>query len=62
MSGIGTTQSALAVGFCFPIIDGVLVGIRFYTRRHMKADLQTDDWLCIPAWVRLPCLATESVI
>lgn len=51
MSGIATTQSALAIGFCFPIIDGIFVGLRFYTRRHTKADIQIDDWLCIPAWV-----------
>ncbi|KUI73763.1 hypothetical protein VM1G_09580 [Cytospora mali] len=54
MSGIATTRSALAIGFCFPIIDGILVGLRFYTRRHLKTDLQADDWLCIPAWVALP--------
>lgn len=61
MTGIATTQSALAVGFSFPVIDGILVGLRFYIRRHMKADIQIDDWFCIPAWVRLPCLANEDV-
>ncbi|KAI2619635.1 hypothetical protein GGR54DRAFT_121199 [Hypoxylon sp. NC1633] len=53
MSSVATTSSALATGFSFPIIDGILVGLRFYTRRHMKAGLQIDDWLCIPAWLCL---------
>ncbi|KAI1398269.1 hypothetical protein F4819DRAFT_489753 [Hypoxylon fuscum] len=53
MSSVATTKSALAVGFSFPIIDGILVALRFYTRRHLKSDLQVDDWLCIPAWLCL---------
>ncbi|KAI2470512.1 hypothetical protein F4781DRAFT_175409 [Annulohypoxylon bovei var. microspora] len=53
MSSVATTQSATAVGFCFPIIDGILVGLRFYTRRKLKSDRQLDDWLCIPAWMCL---------
>ncbi|KAI1342358.1 hypothetical protein F5Y15DRAFT_300274 [Xylariaceae sp. FL0016] len=50
MSGVGTNQSAIAVGISFPIIDGILVALRFYTRRKFKAELEIDDWLCIPAW------------
>ncbi|KAI1094215.1 hypothetical protein F5B19DRAFT_70398 [Rostrohypoxylon terebratum] len=50
MSSVGTPQSAIAVGFAFPIIDGILVGLRFYTRQKLKTARQLDDWLCIPAW------------
>ncbi|KAI0889451.1 uncharacterized protein GGS22DRAFT_71258 [Annulohypoxylon maeteangense] len=53
MSSVGTTQSALAVGFSFPIIDGILVCLRFYTRQKLKTERQLDDWLCIPAWLCL---------
>ncbi|KAI0899419.1 hypothetical protein F4806DRAFT_505819 [Annulohypoxylon nitens] len=53
MSSVGTTQSAIAVGFSFPIIDGILVGLRFYTRQKLKTARQLDDWLCIPAWLCL---------
>ncbi|KAI1379377.1 hypothetical protein F4677DRAFT_329486 [Hypoxylon crocopeplum] len=53
MSSVGTPQSAIAVGFSFPIIDGILVALRFYTRRKLKAERQIDDWLCIPAWLCL---------
>ncbi len=52
MSGVGTIGSAIAVGFSFPIIDGIFVALRFYTRWQLKAERQLDDWLCIPAWVR----------
>ena len=50
-SSVATKQSAIAVGFSFPIIDGIFVGLRFYTRRKLKTKYQLDDWLCIPAWV-----------
>ncbi|KAI0478033.1 hypothetical protein F4859DRAFT_45436 [Xylaria cf. heliscus] len=53
MSSVGTNESAVAVGISFPIIDGILVGLRFFTRRYTKSDLQIDDWLCIPAWLSL---------
>lgn len=49
--GIATRGSAIAIGFCFPIIGGILVALRFYTRWHRKTSRQIDDWLCIPAWV-----------
>lgn len=51
MPGVGTPQSAIAVGFGFPIIDGILVALRFYSRRQLKIERGIDDWLCIPAWV-----------
>lgn len=51
MSSVGTRQSAIAVGFSFPIIDGILVILRFYARRQLKVNRGIDDWLCIPAWV-----------
>ncbi|KAI0396112.1 hypothetical protein F5Y17DRAFT_136865 [Xylariaceae sp. FL0594] len=53
MSSVGTNESAIAVGISFPIIDGILVALRFYTRRQTKTKLEVDDWLCIPAWLSL---------
>ncbi|KAI1320073.1 hypothetical protein F5Y16DRAFT_405740 [Xylariaceae sp. FL0255] len=53
MPTTGSRTSAIAVGFCFPILDGILVGLRFYARRYDKRDLHIDDWLCIPAWLFL---------
>ncbi|KAI1177386.1 hypothetical protein F4777DRAFT_203668 [Nemania sp. FL0916] len=47
---INTTAKAIGVGIAFPIVDGVLVWLRFYTRRQQKAGYRLDDWLCIPAW------------
>lgn len=52
MPGIATNSSAIAIGFCLPIIGGVLVALRFYTRWHQNTNLYVDDWLCLPAWVR----------
>lgn len=51
MPGVGAIQSATAVGFSFPIIDGILIALRFYARRKLKVERGIDDWLCIPAWV-----------
>ncbi|KAI1631589.1 hypothetical protein F4809DRAFT_653925 [Biscogniauxia mediterranea] len=53
MSNVGTPESAIAVGFSFPIIDGILIGLRFYTRQNLGVKYQLDDWLCIPAWLCL---------
>ncbi|KAF2184878.1 hypothetical protein K469DRAFT_708651 [Zopfia rhizophila CBS 207.26] len=53
MSSVGTPQSAIAVGFSFPIIDGILVALRFYARQQLKVERGVDDWLCIPAWLCL---------
>lgn len=52
MGSLGTDQSSLAIGFSFPIIGGLCVGLRFYTRWLHKAERKIDDWLTIPAWVR----------
>lgn len=49
--GIASRESAIAIGFCFPIIGGILVAFRFYIRSHQKTSRQIDDWLCVPAWV-----------
>lgn len=49
--GIATRGSVLAIGFCFPVICGILVAIRFYVRWHQKVSWWIDDWLCLPAWV-----------
>ncbi|MCJ1329331.1 hypothetical protein MMC10_006010 [Thelotrema lepadinum] len=51
MSSIGTDKSSLAIGFCFPVLGAVFVGLRFYTRWHLKQPREIDDWLCIPAWL-----------
>ncbi|KAI1104563.1 hypothetical protein F4804DRAFT_185593 [Jackrogersella minutella] len=53
MSSVGTTPSAIAVGFSFPVINGIIICLRFYTRRKLKTERQLDDWLCIPAWLCL---------
>ena len=44
LGGISTTWT-LAV---------VAVGLRFFARRRSKAGLWYDDWLVIPAMVRVP--------
>jgi hypothetical protein len=51
MSGIATTGSATATGFCFPIIGGILVALRFLTRYYHNVERYIDDWLCLAAWV-----------
>ena len=49
--GIATCGSAIAIGFCFPIIGGFLVALWFCIRWHQKMSRQIDDWLCLPIWV-----------
>lgn len=44
--------SVLAVGILFIILGILAVGARFYVRRK-KAGYGIDDWLCLPALVRL---------
>lgn len=49
--GIGTRESAIAIGFTFPIIGASLIALRFYIRWHQKSSVGIDDWLCLPSWV-----------
>lgn len=49
--GIGTRESAIAIGIIFPIIGASLIALRFYIRWHQKSYIGIDDWLCLPAWV-----------
>lgn len=60
--GIATRESALAIGFCFPILGGIFVALRFYTRYYQKADRQVDDWLCLPAWVCVNSAEVELIL
>ena len=46
-----STQSAVAIGFTFPILGAIFVALRFYSRWHLKTPRQIDDWLCVLAWV-----------
>ena len=49
-----TSPSAnIGVGVAMPVLGIAAVALRFYTRRVMKNELLTDDWLLIPALVGL---------
>lgn len=60
MMGIATRDSMIAIGFCFPIIGGILVAFRFYVRSLQESSVLIDDWLCLPAWVWIPDINTAK--
>lgn len=43
----------LASGVCIPLVSLLMVALRIYTRKGQKQVLKADDWLIIPAFVRL---------
>lgn len=52
MTSLISKSSNLGMGFSFPIITALLIGLRFYVRKLRGAPKMADDWLTIPAWVR----------
>ena len=46
--------SVIAIGVIFPVLGALAVAARFYIRRNnKKVTLGLDDWLCLPALVRI---------
>ena len=43
----------LAAGIVMPILAIVFVALRFYTRSKQKLPYGLDDWLALPALVRV---------
>ena len=63
MTSLISKSSNLGMGFSFPIITAILIGLRFYVRKLRGAPKMADDWLTIPAWVcrshfKVLCMAT----
>ncbi len=46
-------SNVIALGVVWPLLCAVVVALRFYTRRVQGARLLLDDWLTIPALVRV---------
>lgn len=46
-----TTASVIFISIFFPILGGIFVALRFYTRAKANTAFWWDDWLCIPALV-----------
>ena len=42
----------LIISIVFPILNTIVVSLRFYSRNRKKLSLQIDDWLTLPALVR----------
>lgn len=54
MSGVlvpPTPAATVAAGIALPLVSGILVALRFYSRRARHANLYIEDWLTVPAWV-----------
>jgi hypothetical protein len=45
-------EHTFAVAVALPVINAIVVILRFYTRRKQQWTLQIDDWLTVPALVR----------
>ena len=46
-------SNVMAAGIVWPPLCAVVVALRFYTRRVQGARILLDDWLTIPALVRV---------
>lgn len=54
-------SNVMAAGIVWPLLCSVVVGLRFYTRRIQGARMLMDDWLTIPALVRVNIFAAQGV-
>ena len=43
----------VAAAVVLPMVDIIAVALRFFTRRKQRLPIGIDDWLTIPALVRL---------
>ena len=57
-------SNVIAAGVVWPLLCAIVVALRFYTRRAQGARLLLDDWMTIPALVRMTRLegASESTL
>lgn len=46
-----TPQHVIAAGVALSVLDALVVGLRFWTRRKQNTSLRVDDWLMVPAMV-----------
>ncbi|PVI02976.1 hypothetical protein DM02DRAFT_652954 [Periconia macrospinosa] len=44
-----TPAATVAAGIVFPLVEGVMVGLRFYWKHVQRAGYYAEDWLTIPA-------------
>lgn len=54
-----TPGHVVAAAVVLPVLDVLVVGLRFYTRRRQRLPLQMDDWLTLPAAVCSILIAIE---
>lgn len=46
-------KQVVAAGAIFPVVSIIIVLLRFWTRLRKKSGLGADDWLILPALVRM---------
>ena len=46
-----TPNNFIVVSVLFPLLDIIVVALRFYTRRVQRVSLKSDDWLTFAALV-----------
>ena len=46
-----TPNKFIAISVLFPLLNVIVVALRFYTRRVQRASLKSDDWLTLAALV-----------
>ena len=51
-----TLAHVIAAGVGLSVLDIVSVSLRFLARRKQKQPLKVEDWLLVPATVRIPTL------
>ncbi|KAI2468649.1 hypothetical protein F4781DRAFT_255364 [Annulohypoxylon bovei var. microspora] len=54
-------EHVIGMAIVLPVIDIIVVGLRFRVRRLQKLPLKLDDWLMIPATLMTLCLGIDLV-
>lgn len=55
-----TPGEVAAAAVVLPVIDAILVGLRFYSRHKRNVGYRVEDWLVAPALVRSVLLLSAS--
>lgn len=54
-----TPAACIAISILFPVLGIIVVGLRWYTKKRANLPLWIDDFLTIPALVRLLAISVR---
>ena len=55
-----SVQSTLAIAIVLPLLDAIIVALRFYTRKSQNLPLQSDDWFTLAALVDATVISCQK--